>query len=160
MASNQILGSVVTILFGVALLGMGFSFWYRSSQPILSRKIKERGVKTTGIIREVRNKTVHLTKVTYMMNIEYETPQGTMLYKYQRTMTKDRVKYYQQVYGSCFARDMEIPLAYLPEEPEKFMVLHPIEEEEKKRNNQLVLMTIGVVVVLPLLFWLFSEIFK
>lgn len=160
MESNQVLGAAVTLLMGVLLVGMGISFWVRSSKPILSRKIKDHGVETTGEIMEVRNKTVHLTKVAYMMNIRYETPSGTQMYKYQRTMTKDRVRHYEQLYGSCFCRGMELPIAYLPEEPDKFMVLHPIEKEEIKRNNILAVSVVAAVVLLPLLFWGISVIFN
>lgn len=154
------LGAVLTIAFGAILLGMVINTWVRSAKPLLSRKIRDHGIKTVAEIVDFKQKPFHATKIAFMMNIAYDTPHGRVKRYYKKIITKDRVRLYQNRYGNFFYQGAKLPIAYLPENPDRFIVFHDVETEEKKRVNFLMIIGILIVIVFPLVMYLFRNVFN
>ena len=145
------------LIFVVMVGGViaGIVHWINSAQLFKTRRIKKHGVETTAEIVEVKETPFHGTKVAFMMNLKYDTPLGRVKRYYKRIIVKDRIIPYRDRFGRYFYQGQQLPIMYLPNKPDKFIVTHPVEEEEKKKMNQLFLAVVGLVVVLPfVVYWL------
>ena len=133
----------------------GILHWINSAQFFKTRWIKKRGVETTAEITEVRETPFHGTKIAYLMNLKYDTPLGRVKRYYKRIIVKDRVVPYRDMYGRYFYQGQHLPIMYLPNKPDKFIVTHPVEEAEKKKMNQLFVAVVVLVGALPfVIYWM------
>lgn len=148
---------MLTIALGIGLLYSVINTWVRQVQPILTKKIADHGVKTVAEIVDFKAKPFHMTKIAYMMNIEYETPKGKVKRFYKKIITKDRVKNYQDRYGNFFTKGKKLPISYLPERPDRFIVHHPIEEEEKKRTQFMLLFGFVIIIIFPVIMMIITN---
>lgn len=148
---------VFSLVIFVVMVGgviVGVIHWIHSAQFFLTRRIKKHGVETTAEIIEVKESPFHGTKVAYMMNLKYDTPLGRVKRYYKRIIVKDRVVPYRDLYGRYFYQGQQLPIMYLPNKPDKFIVTHPVEEEEKKKMNQLFIAVVVLVGILPfVVYW-------
>lgn len=146
---------VFVVMFGA--IAAGIMHWINSAQFFQTRRIMKHGVETTAEITDIKENPFHATKIAYLMNIKYDTPKGKVKRYYKRIIVKDRIVPYRDRYGKYFYKGQQLPIMYLPERPDKFIVIHPVEVEEKKKMNQLFAAVVLLVGVLPFVVYGFKS---
>ena len=154
--STRLLMTLFVYIVMIGAVAAGIMHWVHSAQFFKTRRIKKHGVETTAEITDVKENPFHATKIAFLMNIKYDTPAGRVKRYYKRIIVKDRIIPYRDMYGRYFYQGQQLPIMYLPDKPDVFIVTHPVEEAEKKKMNQLFLAVILLVGILPFIVYGFK----